>query len=93
MLSKLEEIMGVLPWDKVETNTLFIELDEAAFKEFEQEINEKVDTFIEKARKVDPDIGDALWLTFNGRNLVVASNKKAKTKLETFYVAFKTKMI
>ena len=98
ILNKLEEIMGVLPWDKVETNTLFIELDEVTFEEFGKEIEarynlgEKV-AFTEKARKVDPDVGDALWVTFMGRNLVIASNKRAKEKLDTFYVAFKTKLV
>ena len=91
MLSKLEKILGLLPWEVIENNVIYLELDETTYGEFIKEVEDKVDAFISAPVK-EPDMGKCVRLTFNGRNLLVVSNKEAKVKLDTFYIAFKTKV-
>lgn len=91
MLSKLEKIIGLLPWEVVEGNTIYLELDETTHEEFVKEVESRGDIFISAPIK-EADIGKCIRLTFMGRSLLVVSNKDAKVKLGTFYVAFKTKV-
>lgn len=91
ILKTIEEVFTVLPIEKLaEGNTIFIELDSINYNLLNKEIGDKYTILSEQNV---PDIGKGMTLNFMGHNIIVAENKKVKTQLDTFYIAFKAKIL
>ena len=86
MLKRLAEIIVRLPWEYISINTIFVEVDLVRYGEIKGELKDYVIAFDEKVA----DIGKAIRLNYQGKNIIITYNKKAKTKQEEIYVAFRT---
>ena len=79
----------MLPHELIEDKVLYIELDRDNYKVIQEEIDAKYDLVAEQ--KV-ADIGKCLTMQFLEFKIIIALNK-SKSKLDNFYIAFKTKII
>lgn len=80
----------------IEGNIVYIELDKDTYDTFLKEVDEKVNAMAEisttEFKKQVADIGVCTVLSYMGYKIVVSVNKD-KNKMDTFYFAFKTKVI
>lgn len=90
ILKVLEGCLTSIPKELVEGDTFYVELDKESYKIFEVEVSLKGDATISSKEKVT-DFGKCTILNFMGHKVIVSVNDKVG-KLDTCYVAFKTKI-
>ena len=86
--------MNNIPEELVQDGIFYVEVDEESYKSIEVDasINYPSGTIKLEPEKVK-DIGKATVLQFNNHKIIIVSNKDTKQSLNSFYLAFKTKII
>ena len=89
VLGTIDRCINMLPHELIEDKVLYIELDRDNYETMQEEVNAKYDFVAEQ--KVT-DMGKCLTMLYREFKIVIVLNKN-KSKLDNFYVAFKTKVI
>ena len=93
VLLSIDRCLNTLPKDLLAENIIYIELDKEKYELLQTEITTYTNVpdlkFIEQ--KVE-DFGKCSVFTYNGYKIIVALGKSTK-QTDTFYVAFRTKVI
>ena len=88
ILKTLENLIGLMPLELVKDGIFYIELDKKNYDSIDDEIDA---TYVIQEAKV-PDIGKGKVLVFMGYKFIFVINKD-KIGTESFYIAFKTKIL
>lgn len=90
----------MIPLELLENRTLYVELDKNNYSKLQEEcedkisfqLNEGLPTQYSLTSEKVPDIGKSVVLTTMGFRIVCVLNE-AKIRPDTFYIAFRTKII
>ena len=91
ILKVFEDCIGKINPELIKDRTIYIELDSQTNKEFKETELANLDCSTVESKI--PDVGNASVVNFMGYKFIIVENKDVKTKMDDFYIAFKTKIV
>jgi dihydroneopterin aldolase len=92
ILASIDRCVNQIPKDLVENKILYLELDKKNYELVQEEIEVVTGSDVKLIEQKVDDIGKSIVLNYNDYKIVIIVNKD-KEGLDTFYVAFKTKIL